>query len=325
MQCLSSTGCRLAFVLTGVAVMAAGIFVATPTADAQTTINFYNGPPQGSWRPFANAFKRAIEKEIAGSKVKILPGGGLSNVIAVEAGKGHIGMVASAPLFSGFDGKRPFKAKTKNVRVLATLYVQPIYIMTLRSGIHTVADLKGKRVSVMPKGYAAERVNQLILKTAGLSYADIHEQFLGEVDTGDALRDGHLDAFMGMGSIPYSVAIDLATTGKLRLIPLTADQKTQLRAMNRGFFQYTLKGGMYRGVPEPYSTLAVTVLMIANANLSNEAARGATKALVEILPEMQRIFVSFKVMTPNSMAQDIGIPFHPGAAAYYRSAGIASN
>ena len=74
-------------------------------ATAQTTIKLYNGPPQGSWRPFANAFKRAIEKEITGAKVKILPGGGLSNVIAIEGGKGDIGMVASAPLYSGFEGK----------------------------------------------------------------------------------------------------------------------------------------------------------------------------------------------------------------------------
>jgi len=291
-------------------------------AQAQTTIRLYNGPPQGTWRPITNVIKRAIEQKLAGVTVTIEPGGGLSNVIAVDEGKGEIGMVASAALFLGIDGKPPFKKATKNVRVLATLYPQPAYMMTFSKDINTITDLKGKRVSVTPKGYASEGVNQLILKTVGMSYADIEEQFLGEVESANAMRDGRMDAFMAMGDIPYSIVVDLASTGKLHLINLGSDHIDRLRGINKGFFKFNIKGGTYQGIASDYPTFGVSIIMLANAKVPDATAKSITRAIVEALPELQKNFQAFKIMTPKEMAQEVGVAFHPGAAAYYREAGL---
>jgi uncharacterized protein len=300
----------------------AGGLVATGEVQAQTTIRLFNGPPQGTWRPIANMMKRAIEERTSGTTVTIEPGAGLSNVIAVEEGKGEIGMVASSALFLGIDGKPPFKAPTKNVRVIATLYPQPAYLMTLRNDIKSLADLKGKRVSVTPKGYASEGVNQLILKTAGLSYEDVGAQFLGEVESGDAMRDGRLDAFMAMGDVPYAIAVDLASTGRLKLISLAPDHIEKLRNANKGFFKFNVRGGTYQGVPSDYQTFAVSIIMLANAKVPDATAKAVTRALVEVLPELQKNFLAFKVMTPKDMAAEVGLAFHPGAAAYFKEAGL---
>jgi TRAP transporter TAXI family solute receptor len=302
--------------------VAAGLF-ASGEAQAQTTIRLFNGPPQGTWRPIANMIKRSIEERMSGTTVTIEPGGGLSNVIAVEEGKGEIGMVASSALFLGVDGKPPFKAPTKNVRVIATLYPQPAYLMTLRNDIKSIADLKGRRVSVTPKGYASEGVNQLILKTAGLSYEQVSAQFLGEVESGDAMRDGRLDAFMAMGDVPYAIAVDLASTGKLKFIRLTSEHIGKLRSANKGFFTFNVKGGTYHGVPEDYPTFAVSILMLANAKVPDATTRAVARALVEVLPDLQKNFLAFKVMTPKDMAQDVGLAFHPGALAYFKERGLA--
>ena len=306
--------------------LAAGVVFGIPAsgdAQAQTTVRLFNGPPQGTWRPIANMMKRAIEEKLAGANVSIEPGAGLSNVIAVEEGKGEIGMVASSALFLGVEGKPPFKAATKNVRVLATLYPQPAYMMTFRNDIKSITDLKGKRVSVTPKGYASEGVNQMILKTVGMSYADVEEQFLGEVESGDAMRDGRLDALMAMGDVPYSIVVDLASTGKLRLINLAPDHIDRLRGINKGFFKFNVKGGTYQGVANDYPTFAVSIIMLANAKVSDATAKAITRALVEVLPDLQKNFLAFKVMTPRDMAQDTGVAFHPGAAAYFREAGLS--
>lgn len=302
--------------------LAAGLLGQTAPAGAQEKIRLYDGPPQGTWRPIANNFKRAIEEKFPNADVTIEPGGGLSNVIAVEAGQGEIGMVASAPLILGADGKPPFKAATKKVSVLATLYPQPFYLMTFDKGVNSVADLKGKRVSVTPKGYASEQVNQLILKTVDMSYDDIEEQYLGEIDAANSMRDGHLDAIMGMGDIPYAIVVDLASTGKLRLIPLAQDHLDRLQKINRGFVPITVKGGTYQDTPDNYPTFAAMVLMIANTDVSAATAKGITQALVEVLPKMKKNFNAFKTMTPEAMAQTIGVDFHPGALEYYKEAGL---
>jgi TRAP transporter TAXI family solute receptor len=305
------------------AVLAAMFALGGSPAQAQTKIlHLYDGPPQGTWRPMANAIAQAIQKEMKGTTVTIEPGGGLSNVIAVEAGKGEIGMVASSALYLGVDGKPPFKAPTNNVKVIATLYPQPAYIMTLRSDLHKITDLKGLRVSVTPKGYASEQVNRLILKTVGMSYDDIKPQYLSELDSVAALRDNHIDALMGMGSVPYAVAIDLASTGKLHFVPIDDKSVGALHGMNKGLLPYVVKGGTYQNVASDLDTAAVTVLLVANKNVPDDVAKAMTKAVVEALPDLKKNFNTFSTMTPASMAQDIGVPFHPGAAAYFKDAGI---
>jgi uncharacterized protein len=318
---------RFRFLDVGTAACTIAVFAAlsfwSDVANAQVkTLHLYDGPPQGTWRPMANALQHAIEKRIKNANVSIEPGGGLSNVIAVESGKGELGMVASSALFLGVDGKPPFKAPVQNVRVIATLYPQPAYIMTLRKDLNKITDLKGLRVSVTPKGYASEQVNRMILKSVGMSYDNIKEQYLSELGSVAALRDGHIDALMGMGSVPYAVAVDLASTGKLHFIPLTGQSVQALRGMNKGLFAYTVKGGTYQGVPADLHTAAVTVLLVANKNLPDDVAKTVTKAVVEALPDLKQNFSTFSTMTPQAMAQDIKVPFHPGAVAYFKEAGI---
>ncbi len=293
-------------------------------AQAQTPIRLFNGPPQGTWRPIANLIKRAIEEKLPGTPVSIEPGGGLSNVIAVDEGKGEIGMVAGSALFLGMEGKPPFKRETKNVRIVATLYPQPAYLMTFKSEINAITDLKGKRVSVTPKGYSSEGVNQLILKTVGMSYDDIEEQFLGELESADAMRDGRLDAFMGMGDVPWAVAVDLASSRRLRFIKIAPDHIDRLRSVNKGFFRFTVKGGTYQNMPNDYETFATSIVMLANAKVPEATIRAVTRALVDALPELRKNFHAFQVMTPKEMAREVGVAFHPGAAAYFREAGLNS-
>jgi len=296
--------------------------LALPFAANADTLRLFNGPPQGTWRPIAEQLKKVIEAATK-DEVIIEPGAGLSNVIAVHTGKGELGMVVSTPLISGLAGAPPFREKQTNVQLLATLYYQPGYIMTFDPKISKISDLKAKRVSVMPKGYAAEAMNQLILKVAGLSYDTVEEQFLGEVESADAMRDNHLDAIMAMGDTNYSIAVDLASTGKLKFVSLDKAMIEGLQSINRGIYPYTFKAGTYPGQTSDYTTYAALVMVAASTSLSEAKAKLITKAVVEALPDMQKTLNSFKAMTKEEMAKDVGVPFHPGALAYFREAGLA--
>jgi TRAP transporter TAXI family solute receptor len=300
----------------------AAISLLSPASAAADTLRLYNGPPQGTWRPIAEQLKKVIETATK-DNVVIEPGGGLSNVIALQTGKGELGMVVSAPMVTGLQGKPPFKEKLTNVQALATLYFQPAYIMTFDPRITRLSDLRNKRVSVMPKGYAAEALNQLLLKTVGLAYGDIREQFLGELESADALRDNHLDAIMAMGDTKYSVAVDLASTGRLRFVSLENETVAALQKINEGLYPFTVKVGTYPGMASDFTTYAATVLVAARSDLPEAKAKAIVKAILDALPDMQRAFNSFKDVSKADMARDFGIPFHPGALAYFRESGVA--
>ena len=293
-----------------------------PPAAAQQTVRLYNGPPTGGWRPIADQLKKVIEQATK-DNVVIEPGGGLSNVIALESGKGELGMVVSTAMVSGLRGEAPFKQKLQNVLTLATLYYQLTYIMTFDASLKSLADLKGKRVSVMPKGYAAEAINQLIMKTAGVPYGQIREQFLGEVESGDGLRDNHLDAVMSMADTNYGIALDLASTGRLRMISIAAPVIAELQKLNGGLFPYTIKANRYQGQTTDIDTVSATVVLAARTDYPEAKAKAITKTLLEALPEMQKTFNAYKDVSKAEMAKDFGLPFHPGALAYYREAGLA--
>ncbi|MCC6776490.1 MAG: TAXI family TRAP transporter solute-binding subunit [Hyphomicrobiales bacterium] len=307
-----------AFVVLGAA---AALGVLSVSAADAGTLRLFNGPPQGTWRPIAEQLKKLVETA-TGDNVVIEPGGGLSNVIALQMGKGELGMVVSAPLVSGLQGKPPFREKLTNVQALATLYYQPAYIMTFDPKITKVTDLKGKRVSVMPKGYAAEALNQLLLKTVGLAYGDIREQFLGELESADALRDNHIDAIMAMGDTKYSIAVDLASTGRLRFVSLEKETVAALQKINEGLYPHTVKVGAYPGMSADFTTYAATVLVAARSDLPDAKAGAIVKRILDALPEMQRSFNSFKDVTRADMVREMGIPFHAGALAYFREAAL---
>lgn len=294
-----------------------------PGAHAEE-LRFFSGPPQGTWRAISDQLSAVIRAAEPDEQVTILPGGGLANVIAVEQGQGDIGLAVSTPVYMGLEGVGPFKEPTENVRLLATLHYIPYFVITLDGDIKQVSDLKGKRVSVSPKGFASEALTQSILPVAGLSYDDIDERFLGEVESGEALRNGQIDAFAIYGNTEYAIALDLATTGRLHFVPFTSNQLNTILETQKGLFPYEFEAGHFEGVDKKYTTFAASLMLIANASLSDARAEGITKAIVEGLPQLKETFGSFRAMTPDEMAKDVGVPFHPGAEAYYDKTGLAN-
>lgn len=285
-------------------------------------VKLFQGPPQGTWNPIANAIKKIIEDKVQGSTVSFESGAGASNVIAANSGKGEFAMVVSNSAVDGLKGLPPFNAKMQDIREVAVLYEQPQQILTFNPNIKSVNDLKGKKVSVMQKGYGAELVNQIILKAHGMSYNDIDEQFLGENDSAESMRDGHIDAIMYAGNIPTSVVIDLASTGKLRLVSLSDDMIKKISQENSALHKYIIPKGTFSGVNEEVGTIASSVNIVSNKNVSDDIVYAFTKALVEGLPELQKQFAFFKEMNAEAMARDLGVPMHPGAEKYYKEAKI---
>lgn len=285
-------------------------------------IRLFNGPPQGTWRPIANMVKKVIEESIPGSTVTIEAGGGASNVIAVDSGEGDLAMTVSTSTIDGWKGLAPYTKKMENIREVGILFEMPVQMMTFDESVNSISDFADKRVNVQQKGYSTEVLNQMILKAAGMSYDDINEEFLGEADSAGAMRDGQIDVNMYMSSLPNSVSIDLASTGKLRFIPIEQEIIDKLQSENSGIQPFTMPGGSYSGQTEDVQTIATSVHLIAKKDLPDELVEAITKALVEGLPQFQSSFDFYKQVTPEVIAKDIGIPFHPGAEKYYKEANI---
>jgi len=291
---------------------------------AKVDIKFMTGPMGGSWYPLGGAIAELIQKEIPGATVTVAPGGGMANVVGVEGGKADIGFGNSPTSADAVFGKAPFKAKANNVKQMANLYPQYYQMFVLEeSGIKTVADLKGKVICPGPKGHTGELVSRQILEVYGLSYKDMSNvQHVSYTDAISLMKDGHAHAWLPGTTIPASAGLDLATTKKIRLLSVPDDKIKEMQKFNVGYLKRIIPKGTYPGVDYDVATIGYFTHMVVSAKLPDALVYQITKVLAENLDRLTQVVSAMKGVTVEDLALDIGVPFHPGAAKYYKEKGV---
>jgi TRAP transporter TAXI family solute receptor len=282
------------------------------------------GPMGGSWYPLGGAISDAIQKQIPGVTLAVMPGGGIGNVEALEVGKCDIGFANSCSAVDGLFGRPPFKKKMENMRQLANLYPQYFQMVVAEdSGIKSVADLKGKVLSCDRKGLTGEQLSQLVLQVYGFDYKDMAKvHHVGYSDGVSLMKDGHAQAFFLISTIPASSIIDLAADRKIRLLSLPEDKIKALQKINSGFLKRVIPKGTYPGVDYEVQGVGAFTHLIISAKLPDDLVYKITKLLAENLPRFADVVKDMKGVTPKDLAFDLGIPYHPGALKYYKEIGV---
>jgi len=286
-------------------------------------LKMMTGPMGGSWYPLGGAIADAIQKEIPGVTLTVAPGGGVANVEGVEFGKCDIGFSNSSSGVDAIYGRPPFKQKIVNMRQLANLYPQYFQIVVLEdTGIKSVADLKGKRISPGPKGHTGEFAATQVLEIYGLSYKDMSKvHHVGYSDTVALMKDGHCDGWLLCTTIPAASIMDLASSRKIRLISLPDDKIKAMQKLNAGYIRRLVPKGTYQGVDYDVHGFGFFTHLVISAKLSEDLVYNITKTLVKNLPRYGDVVKEMKGVTPKDLALDIGIPFHPGALKYFKEIG----
>lgn len=289
-----------------------------------SNFNFGAATQGGFWYALGGAYANEIEKAVNGSSVTVIEGGSISNLKGIESGKFHMGFSNGQTVPEALNGKNSFKKEAENIEWAATLYPNVFHIVVPEdSDIKSVEDLKGKNVSPGIKGYSGELAFQQILDINGMSYDDLGKvEYVGTADGASLLRDGHIDAIVGMISAPVSTFQELDTTFGIRLIPLKDETIAEMKESNEGFNQYTIEGGVYENIETDTNTVAANTVFMVNKDLNEDTVYTLTKTLFE----NKKKWVSLNKMMESfneeySVENRIG-PMHPGAEKYYKEAGL---
>jgi TRAP transporter TAXI family solute receptor len=300
------------------------IFCSSETFAQKFDLKMMTGPMGGSWYPLGGAISDAIQKQIPGVTLAVMPGGGIGNVEALEVGKCDIGFANSCSAVDGLFGRPPFKKKMENMRQLANLYPQYFQMVVAEdSGIKSVADLKGKVLSCDRRGLTGEQLSQLVLQVYGFDYKDMAKvHHVGYSDGVSLMKDGHAQAFFLISTIPASSIIDLAADRKIRLLSLPEDKIKALQKINSGFLKRVIPKGTYPGVDYEVQGVGAFTHLIISAKLPDDLVCKITKLLADNLPRFADVVKDMKGVTPKDLAFDLGIPYHPGALKYYKEIGV---
>ncbi len=311
-------GRRAAFLIVGLLL---GVVLAGQAAAVELRI--MTGPQGGSWYPLGGAIAEIVKREVPGTTGSVLPGAGIINIQGVETGRAEIGFGNSVSTADAIAGREPFKTPAKNLRQLATLYMQYFQLVLLDdSGIKGVPDLKGKSIAVQPRGNTGEQMTRELLQVYGLSYKDLAK--VSHVSYNDAvalMKDGHAQAFTLITTIPAAAILDLASSRKIRMPSVPEDKFKELLKINNGYSRREIPKGTYPGVDYNVQAFGTYTHLMIRADLPDDLVYGITKALAKNADSLGAVVKDVKGLTVKEMAFDVGVPYHPGALKYYKESG----
>jgi TRAP transporter TAXI family solute receptor len=301
---------------------ALGLAVALAAPASANDVKFMTGPQGGSWIPLGGQLKDAWEKAIPGLNVQAVPGAGMANVRAVEDGKTDIGFGNSITTVDAVEGKAPFTKPHKNVCNVATLYPQYYQLVVpADAGINSVKDLKGKGVSTQQKGNTGELITKQLLQVNGLSYDDVKTSFVGYTDSVNQMKDGHVQAF-GLGTtIPAGSIMDIAASRDIKLLDLSSSLEG-MKKINPGYTLVTVPKGTYPKQDKDVQVIGYATHVVVSCKMPADTVYKMTKTIADKIGDLKSVVKAMATTTPKVMATDVGVPFHPGAAKYYKEAGI---
>jgi len=140
-------------------------------------------------------------------------------------------------------------------------------------------------------------------------------------DAVSLLKDNHAHVFLLGTTIPASSILDLATTRKIRMIPLPEEKIKELQKMNAGYLKRVIPKGTYPGVDYDVPGVGYFTHLVISAKLPEELVYKITKVLVENVGQLSQVVKDMEGVKAQDLALDIGLPFHPGALKYYKEIG----
>ena len=251
--------------------------------------------------------------------------GSVENVRLLDRNELDFGLANASVVAQQKHGLNQFvKAKSDRIRGIAVLDLSPTHVVTLEnSGIKSLMDLKGKRVSIGAAGSGGANNARTILRTLGI-LNDVKIQMLGFSESASNLRDGNVDAFFGGSGLPMPAVVDLSTSHKIRLINFDRSFLQKLQSEAPEIEITVIPANTYRSVDYDVTTVGTPSTLVTRENIGEKVAYEVAKTLLS--NDNRKYMTSiYKAWNPNpgfDLWKRVGVPLHPGAEKAYREAGL---
>ncbi|WP_323022518.1 TAXI family TRAP transporter solute-binding subunit [Pararhodobacter sp.] len=305
------------------AIFAVAMGVTLPAA-AQTQLSIATGGTGGVYYPMGGGLAEIINNRIDGySATAEVTGASVENMGLIATGDADLAIALADTVEQAYSGTGRFEGQQlPMVRGLASMYANMVQIVALdSSGVTSLSDLRGRRVSVGAPGSGTEVNAEQILTANGISYDDIDEQRLNFNETADALANGDIDVGFWSVGAPTSSILNLATTQAIHVIPLTEDEMTAAIGANPVFARTQLAGGTYTGVDEAVAVVGVPNVLVVSAEMDDDLAYAITKAMFDNIADLQAVHPAANETTVEFTLNATPVPLHPGAIRYFEEIG----
>ena len=307
-----------------VAALCAVSFTASQV-QAQQFISILTGGTGGVYYPIGVALANVYAKGIPGSQPTAqATKGSVENLQKISKGEGELALTLGDSLTFAWNGNADvgFPTPLKNLRAVANTYANYIQILASKdSGIKTLADLKGKRLSVGAPKSGTELNTRAVLAAAGITYQDLGKvEYLDFNQSVELIKNRQLDATLQSVGLGNSALRDLANSVEIVVVPIPADIANKIA--DKAYVQVIVPANTYKGQTTEVPTVAVANILVTNEKLPTDLVYQMTKLLFENLDSLSAAHAAAKDIKLETALNGISIPLHPGAEKYYKEKGL---
>jgi TRAP transporter TAXI family solute receptor len=310
------------------AVVAVAAMLIPAAAQQKTTVVFSAGPTGGTWTPMAGATAEVIKKKFPELDVQVEPGAALVNMEKIRTDKADLGWSMTNVLSDARTGTGQWSGKATDKALYVANYYPNVWqlVVPAASDIKSIKDLKGKAVALPARGNTSLADGwEVLLRVNGLKLDDLGPKSYGPVSSNaEAVKNRQAMAAGWFTVVPGSFILDLGSTMKLRMLGVSDEEFAKIKQINPGFVRHTIKAGTYadQGITEDVQTFQSPTILIASSKTPADVIYKVTKAVVEGRGDFASVSKVMTGVTPQDMGRDFGMPYHPGAARYYKEIGV---
>jgi uncharacterized protein len=306
------------------AMAAVAAVVVAPAAHAQQFINVLTGGTSGVYYPLGVAISKIYGEKIPNVKAQVqATKASVENLNLLQQGRGEIAFTLGDSLKAAWEGdtEAGFKAKLDKLRVIGAIYPNYIQIVaTSESGIKTLADLKGKSLSVGAPKSGTELNSRAILKAAGMDYKDLGKvEYLPFAESVDLMKNRQLAATLQSAGLGVASLKDLSNSSAINVV---AVPKETVDKIGPPFIAATIPAKTYTGQDQDVPTAAVVNYLVTSSAVSDDLAYQMTKLIYDNLPELASAHAAGREIKLETAATGSPVPLHPGAIKYFKEKGV---
>ena len=296
------------------------------SAPARQFLSMGTAPPGGAFFVVGSALAEVLNEtgaEFGYSVTAEATSGSQENIRRLGSGELDFALSNAAITYFAVRGSEGWD-RAHPVRSVMTLAPNvALFVAQAASGINTIDDLRGRRVSVGPAGAGFEYFIRPLLDAHGVTYDDFSPLNATQQAAVDMLTDGSADATFLGGAVPTASITQAAASMEITFIPFGEEEKQRLISDYTFFRPASIPAETYRGQTEPYEGLDVgSMHVITAADAPDDLVYNAAKLLYENRSLVVEKHAAGRAINPNNVVRDTGTEFHPGAIRFYEEAGI---
>ena len=289
---------------------------------ALAELTFTTGGTSGTYYAFGNVLAQFITNNSDVTVTAVAGNGSAANIDLLDIGDAQLGFVQNDVANYALNGIRIYDgAPIDTFTAIAALYDETVQLITCDPSITSVADLKGKNVSIGSQGSGVYFNALDFLEAYGLTLDDINPQYQSFGDSAESLKDGKIDAAFVVAGAPTPAVVDLCTTKGAYLISLDDEHVDKLIEISSAYSKTLIPAGTYEGIDEDVVTVGVKATIIANEDVTEDEAYTIVSTIFENVDAITEAHAKGAELNLE-YASSCGLPYHAGAAKYFAEKGI---